>query len=68
LDLANWEYYTAVLRHFKFPDASGELLGRVNDLDVIEEKDRKLSQGKKITVYKIHPEKVQQVSLNYRVK
>jgi hypothetical protein len=40
----------------------------IHDLDVIDAKDRKLSQGKKITVYRIHPEKVQQVSVNYRVK
>jgi len=48
---------------------SKDRLGKlIHDLDVIEGKDRKVSQGKKITVYRIRPEKVQQVSVNYRVK
>jgi hypothetical protein len=40
----------------------------IHDLDVVKEKDRRMSQGRKITVYLISPEKLQQVAQNYRVR
>jgi len=44
-------------------------LGKLmRDLDVVERKDRKVSQGAKIMLHFIRPEKVRQVAQNYRVK
>jgi hypothetical protein len=48
---------------------SKDRLGKlIHDLDVVESKDRRMIHSKKITVYLISPEKVQQVALNYRVR
>ncbi len=48
---------------------SKDRLGKlIRDLDVINDKDRRVVQGRKITVYLIAPEKVKQVATNYRVQ
>ena len=48
---------------------SKDRLGKlIHDLDVISDKDRRVVQSRKITVYLISPEKVKQVALNYRVQ
>ena len=48
---------------------SKDRLGKlIHDLDVINDKDRRVVQGRKITVYWITPEKVKQVAINYRVQ
>jgi len=48
---------------------SKDRLGKlIHDLDVINDKDRRVVHGRKITVYWISPEKVKQVALNYRVQ
>ncbi len=48
---------------------SKDRLGKlIHDLDVICDKDRRVVQGRKITVYSISPEKVKQVAVNYRVE
>ena len=48
---------------------SKDRLGKlIHDLDLINNKDRRVVQGRKITVYLISPEKVKQVAINYRVQ
>ena len=48
---------------------SKDRLGKlIHDLDLINDKDRRLVRGRKITVYLISPEKVKQVAVNYRVQ
>ena len=48
---------------------SKDRLGKlIHDLDVINDKDRRVIQGRKITVYWITPEKVKHVAINYRVQ
>jgi len=48
---------------------SKDRLGKViHDLDVINGKERRVVQGRKITVYQITPEKVKHVAVNYRVQ
>ena len=48
---------------------SKDRLGKlIHDLDLINNKDRRVVQGRKITVYLISPEKVKQVAVNYRVQ
>jgi DNA primase catalytic core len=44
-------------------------LGKLmHDLDVVDQKDRKVFQGNKIMLHFIRPEKVHQIAQNYRVK
>ncbi len=48
---------------------SKDRLGKlIHDLDLINDKDRRVVQGRKITVYLISPDKVKQVAINYRVE
>ena len=48
---------------------SKDRLGKlIYDLDIVDSKERRVVQGKKITVCQISPEKVKQVAVNYRVQ
>ena len=48
---------------------SKDRLGKlIHDLDVADQKDRRIISGRKNTVYYVRPEKVSQVAHNYRVK
>ncbi len=48
---------------------SKDRLGKlIHDLDLINNKDRRVVQCRKITMYLISPEKVKQVAVNYRVQ
>jgi hypothetical protein len=44
-------------------------LGKLmHDLDIVENKERRMSQGSKIMLYFMRPEKIEQVAQNYRVR
>jgi hypothetical protein len=48
---------------------SKKRLGKLmHDLDIVENKERRMSQGSKIMLYFMRPEKIEQVAQNYRVR